>query len=606
MGFFLEGETLRWSELKEHARMIKDYGVEQFLAAYSANKCIRSRFLWGDEVEYMIVHMDDEKKEVALSLRAVELISELQGLEDGRGEHERTVLWRPEYAAYMIEGTPGRPFGSEWGEHKRLEENMMERRGQIKRVLGRGEYVVTMPSFPLLGCDGGVRGRKSVMEENSKSIYVSDEVTNSHKRFGTLTKNIRERRGCNVVINVPQYLDESTERMEYKELRECLGREAEDGCVYMDAMAFGMGMCCLQCTIQCVDIHEAGCVYDQLVVFAPVMMALTAGTVCQRGMLVDTDLRWNIIGASVDDRTAEERGLVEGSKGIPKSRYGSVDSFLYVRNLARDEEEARKVEAYYNDLEVLIDKDAHERILSAGVDSLLAQHIAHLFIRDPLVVYRHRMKGDASNNDHFECIQSTNWQTVRFKPPVLSQNLGWRVEFRPMEVQATDSENAAFVTFVILLVKTIIAFRLKFYIPISKIDRNIHTAHLRNAVLSQKFHWRRDVYDHLDSPSTAPAPLACDEALMSIDQIINGSPDHLGIISVMKRYLSTTDIDDSARRHILSKLDIVSKRASGQSETYATWQRKFITSHPKYQKNSVVTQEIAYDLVKAILSRTTP
>ena len=31
-------------------------------------------------------------------------------------------------------------------------------------------------------------------------------------------------------------------------------------------------------------------------------------------------------------------------------------------------------------------------------------------------------------------LQSTNWQTMRFKPPPLNSKIGWRVEFRPMEV----------------------------------------------------------------------------------------------------------------------------------------------------------------------------
>ena len=35
----------------------------------------------------------------------------------------------------------------------------------------------------------------------------------------------------------------------------------------------------------------------------------------------------------------------------------------------------------------------------------------------------------------FQNIQSTNWQTMRFKPPPPNSNIGWRVEFRPMEVE---------------------------------------------------------------------------------------------------------------------------------------------------------------------------
>lgn len=39
------------------------------------------------------------------------------------------------------------------------------------------------------------------------------------------------------------------------------------------------------------------------------MMALSAATPAIRGYLLDTDCRWDIISASVDDRTEEERGI---------------------------------------------------------------------------------------------------------------------------------------------------------------------------------------------------------------------------------------------------------------------------------------------------------
>jgi glutamate--cysteine ligase catalytic subunit len=107
---------------------------------------------------------------------------------------------------------------------------------------------------------------------------------------------------------------------------------------------------------------------------------------------------------------------------------------------------------------------------------------------------------DSKSTDHFENIQSTNWQTVRFKPPPFSpashadakdakaaaaapapapapatpasssassasaapssaasaapapnKGIGWRVEFRSMEVQLTDFENAAFTIFIAVL-----------------------------------------------------------------------------------------------------------------------------------------------------------
>ena len=38
-------------------------------------------------------------------------------------------------------------------------------------------------------------------------------------------------------------------------------------------------------------------------------------------------------------------------------------------------------------------------------------------------------------NSHFENLQSTNWNSLRFKnPPTDDSNIGWRVEFRPMDI----------------------------------------------------------------------------------------------------------------------------------------------------------------------------
>lgn len=48
-----------------------------------------------------------------VSLRAKEVLDELFASEEvnnSLGEENRS-LWRPEFAAYMIEGTPGTPYG---------------------------------------------------------------------------------------------------------------------------------------------------------------------------------------------------------------------------------------------------------------------------------------------------------------------------------------------------------------------------------------------------------------------------------------------------------------------------------------------------------------
>jgi len=44
----------------------------------------------------------------------------------------------------------------------------------------------------------------------AESSYVSDGIINPHPRFGTLTQNIRSRRGCKVDIRVPLFRDTKT------------------------------------------------------------------------------------------------------------------------------------------------------------------------------------------------------------------------------------------------------------------------------------------------------------------------------------------------------------------------------------------------------------
>jgi len=60
---------------------------------------------------------------------------------------------------------------------------------------------------------------------------------------------------------------------------------------------------------------------------------------------------------------------------------------------------------------------------------------------------------------------------MRFKPPPANApEIGWRVEFRPMEVQLTDEENAAFTIFIVLITRLILSFNLDLLLPMSKVS----------------------------------------------------------------------------------------------------------------------------------------
>jgi glutamate--cysteine ligase catalytic subunit len=377
---------------------------------------------------------------------------------------------------------------------------MTLRRCRLLSVLQPNEIVPYVTCFPLMGTSDFVTlPPGGFTAPHSQSVFVPDLVINPHPRFAALVNNIRSRRGSKVDIRVPLYQDSQTP--EYLDmLVERVNEEGEEGDlappprqpeIEMDCMAFGMGMCCLQVTFQARDVTESRYMYDQLAVLAPIMLAMTAATPIFKGRLADIDARWTVISQSVDDRTPAERGLVtssddlqklasesynemvgQGVKRQYKSRYDSISTYIY--HCSGDDACERSF-AYYNDIPCPVDEEAKQTLLSHGVDMNLAHHLAHLFVRDPLVIFEDAIEiDDTLYTDHFENIQSTNWQTVRWKPPPPrvtpdDPHIGWRTEFRSMELQLTDFENAAFTVFVVLITRVILAFDLAFYIPLSKV-----------------------------------------------------------------------------------------------------------------------------------------
>ena len=58
------------------------------------------------------------------------------------------ALWRPEYGAYMIEGTPGKPYGCLVSYFNIVEANMRYRREEVSQLLEPDEAVMSLTSFP--------------------------------------------------------------------------------------------------------------------------------------------------------------------------------------------------------------------------------------------------------------------------------------------------------------------------------------------------------------------------------------------------------------------------------------------------------------------------
>ncbi len=281
--------------------------------------------------------------------------------------------------------------------------------------------------------------------------------------------------------------------------------------------------------------------------------------------------------------------------------------------------------------------------MAGGMDDRLATHFAHLFIRDPIVIFSEDLKElDLSKTDHFENIQSTNWQHMRFKPPPPDNAIGWRVEFRPMEIQVTDFENAAFTVFMVLITRVILSFDLNFYIPIAKVDANMETAHERDAVLERTFYFRKNLFparpsrggtstagsgsttpSAISRPPTPTGPVEDEYRLMTINEIINGTgyPSACnnaaaaqtngdadadeggfpGLIPLVEIYLDSVNIDVQTRCELSTYLDLIRRRASGELWTAARWIREFVASHSDYAHDSVVSEAITKDLIGAVI-----
>lgn len=557
----------------------------------------------------------------------------------------------------MVEGTPGQPYGGDGlllVSLCEIEASMKIRREEVQSVLDPDEVVMSITNYPRLGCPDFTFPPAKPQPETSASgsLFFPDEaIYAGHPRFKTLVKNIRSRRRRKVVINLPIFRDTNTPSPFLEMFTDPEARKAvKPNHVYMDAMGFGMGCCCLQITMQATHLEEAKVLYDQLAPLTPIVLALSAASPVFRGYLTDRDCRWDVIANSVDDRTKEEsnetRELKDSLFRIPKSRYDSISCYL--------SRHGQK----YNDLPLVFDQKYYNTMVDNMVDPAVARHIAHLFIRDPITLYKEKLDQSDQELDHFENIQSTNWQTMRFKlPPEVNSPIGWRIEFRPLEAQTTDFENAAFVVFITLLSRVILAYKLSFLMPLTLVDANMVEAQKRDAVREAKFWFRTDISHRCSSKeplstvlencsnnlsaskptlaSMSPPSLTTNNLAsrprgrsfattnqsdhrrniaqdnngagsiedcckqMTINEIINGRDGFVGVMPIVWHYVES--LEDGSNTELIMKikqyLSLIKDRAGLKVKTTARWIRDFIDSHPSYNHDSLVNDEVTYDLL---------
>jgi len=137
---------------------------------------------------------------------------------------------------------------------------------------------------------------------------------------------------------------------------------------------------------------------------------------------------------------------------------------------------------------------------------------------------------------------------------------------------------------------------LNFYMPISKVDENMKIAHKRDAIWKESFFFRKDT-------TTNSSHDACVQRTMK--EIMFGKEGNKcensfpGLINLVESYLEELPKDIESRKKINAYLRLIKLRVHpGNLLTMAAWQRRFVLKHPEYKHDSIISDVIAYDLIK--------
>ena len=80
---------------------------------------------------------------------------------------------------------------------------------------------------------------------------------------------------------------------------------------------------------------------------------------------------------------------------------------------------------------------------------------------------------------------------------------------------------------------------------------------------------------------------------MTMEEIMMGKGEYFpGLIPLVGAYLEHIQCDVITKARIDEYLDLIKKRATGELVTTASYLRTFVRNHPKYEKDSIVSNEI--------------
>jgi glutamate--cysteine ligase catalytic subunit len=368
--------------------------------------------------------------------------------------------------------------------------------------------------------------------------------------------------------------------------------DCEEHSATRDDMIYGWGGCGLQVTFSANNLQHVCRLHDQLVPLGPLMLALSAATPIYKGRFVATDTRWEAMCSAGDDRKPSEKPDIH-------PRLGCTPIYLEESASTRrlNDRTLKSIDGLGPDLR------------GHGVPPSLAIYLSHVLNRDPLIDAPNMPDGDemsssaqGSRVDLMNLHMSTWWPHVRLKLPVVStvdDSLPWRVEFRPMDAQPSDMENAAFVVAMRILQQTIQHFDLDLRIPISAVEENMIRANARAAATDQMFRFAVKIGHSPDASAYAF------DGWASLDTIFNGGDDGAGrtwrgLLPVAKDYLVQRGISElpcTEQEKIFGALELLSARAYGRLQTPAQWMRSFIRNSHGDLANEEISAQVYYAMI---------
>ncbi|KAK5239521.1 glutamate--cysteine ligase, partial [Exophiala xenobiotica] len=144
------------------------------------------------QIEYLVVAIDEENKKVRLSLCQADvlkalakdqelakqdtMVPELQGDNNKSGT---LPTFHPEFGRFMLEATPGKPWGIGFKDLLDVESDMKTRRVIAKQHMDPDQYPITLTTFPRLGTkDDFITPYYPPSGPALRSQFVPDEIAN--------------------------------------------------------------------------------------------------------------------------------------------------------------------------------------------------------------------------------------------------------------------------------------------------------------------------------------------------------------------------------------------------------------------------------------------